>query len=57
MPNWTVVRLREKARGDRSEALFRRIDSRRELPRMEAVDDFLKRGGKIKVIPQKNERR
>jgi hypothetical protein len=57
MPNWTVVRLREKARGDRSEALFRRIDSRRELPRMEAIADFLKRGGKIKIIPQKNERR
>ena len=49
MPNWTIVRLREKAKADVAESVFRRIEEgiRADHRKAETVDEFLKRGGKI----------
>lgn len=61
MPNWTIIRLREKAKGNRSEGLFRRIESRAAAdPRKaETVEEFLARGGNIvnvsKTKPERGE--
>jgi hypothetical protein len=52
MPNWTIIRLREKAKGNISEGLFRRLENKSfaDTRKAETVDEFLKRGGKIRQV-------
>jgi len=54
MPNWTIIRLREKAKGDISGGLFRRLESKSfaDTRKAETVDEFLKRGGKIRRVDE-----
>jgi hypothetical protein len=52
MPNWTLIRLREKAKGEISEGLFRRLELKAAVDtrERETVDEFLKRGGVIRRV-------
>jgi len=55
MPNWTLLRLREKAKADMAESIFRRIEERNRTDhkKAETVDEFLKRGGQICLITER----
>ena len=59
MPNWTLLRLREKAKGKMSEGLFCRLELKalENRPKTETVDEFLKRGGIIRRVDAPTERR
>ncbi len=55
MPNWTIIRLKEKARQDVAESVFCKIEANiyRDRRPAETVDEFLKRGGKITKLPER----
>jgi hypothetical protein len=58
MPNWTLLRLREKAKGAQSEGFFKYIEAKNasDCRKSEPLESFLARGGRIKHIPAKIQR-
>ena len=56
MPNWNLIRLREKSHADCGASWLNRIAEISQKPKIktESIEDFLKRGGRItKLSPKK----